>query len=139
MAVTTDTSFYRLPKVKQIKPKIFFEKDSLRAEGDGVQSKQNQTNLLQGGKQLRSEPKIEHEDIRRLWKTANYNKDDEPFKRDRLITLAEINKYYAPGKDFVPHSVALPPFDPTDKITLNTESGLESQWRTYVSKTGKKK
>ena len=131
----SDTSFYYLEREKIIKPKIFFSKGSIRADEAGTEIKQGTTNMPNGNRPPKKEQRISHSNINRLWKLGDYNNDDEPFKTDRLTNLAEIFKYYA-GQDWVPLKIKLPPFDPSDKITLNTPGGVEKQWREYLQKTG---
>ena len=136
MSASTSTSFYRLSKEEQIKPKIIYGKNPVRADGSGTEIKQGQTNLPTANKQPAKEPQIHSKNVDGMWKSGNYNNNDEPFKTQRLTSMQDINGYYSyPG--FVPYSVPLPPFDPSDTITLNTEAGVHKQWQTFLSRTGK--
>jgi len=125
-----DVSFsplYREP-TKQYTPKIFYDKKPIRVNPN--QKPGTIDYKTQKVKEIKSpnETYIKAENPHDIWKPRimnNYNTNPYP-------TLESIHKYY--GEPDL--NTQIPLFVPSDKIYLNTKSGIEEQWAIYLKKTG---
>lgn len=137
--IMSDYSFNPISTDDYITPKIFYDHLPLGAEGDGGNTIELHSEALPQGDSIPRDPSpINHKDINSLWHSGGYYNDDEPFRTDRLTNLKEIQQYYL-SPDEVPLDVPLPPYDPSNTITLNTMEGIRDQWSTFMSKTGDRK
>jgi hypothetical protein len=122
-----DVSFSRLYQKREIKPKIFYDKDTIHCErhDNKIDYKSAKPRKIQ------SEPKIELENIETDWKTGIYKDKDintNPFKN-----MKDLDKYYLHGEPRLCDE--LPMFVPSSRIYLNTKEGIEEQWALYMKKT----
>jgi hypothetical protein len=126
-------SYYQFPKdvyTDQYEPKIFYERNPIKAE-------QNDTKinyLPPKVDKIRKEPSINLEYIEKEWQNGVKNSKDgynsNPFSN--MNTLRTV--YGEPDLN-----IPLPMYVPSDKIFLNTPSGIARQWRLFLKNQGLRK
>ena len=124
--VFSDTSYYRLYTGDYLEPKVFFDKDPIKAEriDDKIDYEEKKV------AKIPQEKEIKLEDIEKEWEKGIYKNKD--INTNPFPTVESLHKFHH-EPDF---TLELPPFVPSDKIYLNDRSGIEEQWKLYLSRTG---
>jgi hypothetical protein len=126
-------SYYRFPKevyTDQYEPKIFYEKNPIKAE-------QNDTKINylapKVGK-IRKEPSIDLEYIEKEWQNGVKNSKDG-YNSNPFSNMRNLRSVYREPDLNTP----LPMYVPSDKIFLNTPNGIARQWRLFLKNQGLRK
>ena len=122
----SDTSFYRLPKESQIKPKIFYDKDQLKAQRNDDKIDY----LPEKVAKIKNEKEIKLESIEKEWRDGMHNSKD--INTNPFHNLKSLNGYYN-EPDL---TIQLPMYVPSDRILLNTPAGIHQQWKIFLEKNG---
>jgi hypothetical protein len=120
------SDFYRIKPESTYKTKQFYDKEPLQAE-----TFDNKINYQpKKVEKIKSEQALELENIEKQWESGVY-KSKNGFNSHPFSDEANLRKYY-----HEPNLMQeLPLFVPSSKIMLNTNAGIQQQWKEFLTKT----